>query len=161
MTLVLARFIPNRFLRKLPQMVSLLILVGVAGGGQVEAQTDRCVVKGIQMTKQQQEVDKVVIALTGCETPRISALEGKRPRIVIDFPNGDCEDLRALNLRLQGNHAWRIRGAKHDSPDRLLRIVLDLKPEKSYFVDQTLHLGEGTFTVLIRPSPTASGGKKR
>lgn len=161
MTLVAARFVLNRFLWKLPLMVSLLILVGVAGGGRTEAQTDKCVIKGIQVTKQQRGVDEVVIVMTGCETPRMSGLEGKKPRIVIDFHNGDCEDLRALNLRPQGNHVWRIRGAKHDSPDGLLRIVLDLNPEKSYFVDQTLHLGEGTFTVFIRPSPTVSGGKKR
>jgi hypothetical protein len=69
MTLVAARFVLNRFLWKLPLMVSLLILVGVAGGGRTEAQTDKCVIKGIQVTKQQRGVDEVVIVMTGCETP--------------------------------------------------------------------------------------------
>jgi hypothetical protein len=91
----------------------------------------------------------------------MSALEGKKPRIIIDFPNGNCDDLRGLSLRPQGNHVLRIRGAKHNKPSEFLRIVLDLRPENSYFVDQTLHQGEETFTIGIRPSSTTSEGKKR
>jgi len=120
------------------------------------AGADECLVTEVKLEKQDNGGDAVIIAMTGCPAPKLTGLDGKTPRIVLDFPRGRFEGRHTVNMRVSGHSVLRIRGAKHDKPVDMLRIVLDLTPGKSYAADQTWYQGDGRFLVIIKQQPPAA-----
>ena len=141
-------------LMKFLLFIAALAMATVGMVGTVGA--EGCLIKEIRLEKQENDGDSVVIAMTGCHAPRVTGLEGKTPRIVLDFPEGRFQGRRTLQMNVDGGSVFRIRGAKHERPLDMLRIVLDLKPGRSYGAEQTWYQGEGNYVVTIKPAPAIS-----
>ena len=81
-------------------------------------------------------------------TPTISGIEGKEPRIILEIKNASSlrEDWAAINAG--GNFIRQIRSSM-DSQTRAALIVLDMAPEKSYFVSQSFYKKENLYILEI------------
>jgi uncharacterized protein YgiM (DUF1202 family) len=81
-------------------------------------------------------------------TPTISGIEGKEPRIILEIKNVSSlrEDLAIINTG--GNFIQQIRSSM-DSQTRVALIVLDMVPEKDYFVTQTFYKKENLYSLAI------------
>ena len=81
-------------------------------------------------------------------TPTISGIEGKEPRIILEIKNASSlrEDWAAINTG--GNFIRQIRSSM-DSQTRVVLIVLDMAPEKDYFVSQAFYQKENMYSLAI------------
>jgi hypothetical protein len=81
-------------------------------------------------------------------TPTISGIEGKEPRIILEIKNASSlrEDWAVINTG--GNFIRQIRSSM-DSQTRVALIVLDMAPEKDYFVSQTFYKKENMYSLAI------------
>jgi outer membrane protein assembly factor BamD (BamD/ComL family) len=81
-------------------------------------------------------------------TPTISGIEGKEPRIILEIKNASSlrEDWAAINTG--GNFIRQIRSSM-DSKTRAALIVLDMAPEKDYFINQAFYKKENIYTLEI------------
>ncbi|MDI9569502.1 MAG: AMIN domain-containing protein [Pseudomonadota bacterium] len=140
-----------RRLKKLLLFIATLALASAATVGAVGA--EGCIIREIQLEKQENDVDTVVINIRGCTAPKVMGLERKAPRIVLDFPAGRFDGRRTLQMRVDGGSVVRIRGAIHEQPVDMLRIVLDLKPGRSYGAEQTWDQGTGRYIITVTPTP--------
>jgi len=92
--------------------------------------------------------DQVCVRLDRFFVPKVFALEGDRPRIVIDIP--DVQQWDGLPaFFVQGERVRRIRSYLHLDEHRL-RIVLDLQPAESYAIDQVFNHEEKTFCLIVQ-----------
>jgi hypothetical protein len=144
----------GRRLRKIVLFNAALTMATAGTVGTVGA--EGCLIKEIKLEKQENHADSVVINMTGCPAPKVSGLEGPPPRIVLDFPAGCFQGRRTLQMDVSGGSVVKIRGAKHDHPLNMFRIVLDLKPRRSYGAEQTWLQGEDKYIIKVAPETPAS-----
>ena len=144
----------GRHLKKLISSIAALAMAAVVTIGTVGA--EECLVKAVKLEKQEKDADSIVINMTGCPAPKVSGLEGPPPRIVLDFPAGRFQGCRTLQMDVSGGSVVKIRGAKHDHPLNMFRIVLDLKPRRSYGAEQTWLQGEDKYIIKVAPETPAS-----
>ncbi len=144
----------GRHLKKLISSIAALAMAAVVTIGTVGA--EECLVKAVKLEKQEKDADSIVINMTGCPAPKVSGLEGPPPRIVLDFPAGCFQGRRTLQMDVSGGSVVKIRGAKHDHPLDMFRIVLDLKPGRSYGAEQTWLQGEDQYIIKVAPETPAS-----
>jgi uncharacterized protein YgiM (DUF1202 family) len=81
-------------------------------------------------------------------TPTISGIEGKRHRIILEIKNASSirGDLALINTG--GNFIQQIRSSM-DPENRRALIVLDMAPEKDYFVTQTFYKKDNMYSLAI------------
>jgi hypothetical protein len=93
-------------------------------------------------------IESVSITFNRFYTPEVSAIEGKKARIVIDIADASSfrKEWRLINVR--GRIVKRIRGS--DNPrTRSVRLVLDLEPSKDYNVQPVIRQGVNVYTLEI------------
>ena len=144
----------GRHLKKLISSIAALAMAAVVTIGTVGA--EECLVKAVKLEKQEKDADSIVINMTGCPAPKVSGLEGPPPRIVLDFPAGRFQGRRTLQMDVSSGSVVKIRGAKHDHPLDMFRIVLHLKPGRSYGAEQTWLQGEDMYIIKVAPETPAS-----
>lgn len=92
--------------------------------------------------------EKVLIFSTRFFTPSVAAVEGDRPRFVIDIPYTDSVKEGLKTIPVGGRFIKRIR-TRHDGTSGTFRIVLDLRPEENYNVNQTFFEAENIYVIDV------------
>lgn len=105
------------------------------------------VVEGINFKAEKYGPEKVLIYLNQFYLPKIFAIEGKQPRIVVDIENvSSWEGKEVVNV--DGIFVKMIRTHLHSTAGKL-RIVLDLNPSKNYVADQSFYKNNNAFCITI------------
>ncbi|MBN2437896.1 MAG: hypothetical protein JXL20_04775 [Deltaproteobacteria bacterium] len=81
-------------------------------------------------------------------TPAISKIEGKNPRIILKIGNASPFKKEWAAIHTGGRFIRRIRSSM-DPQTREAVIVLDMAPEKDYFVNQTFYKKENMYSLEI------------
>jgi len=81
-------------------------------------------------------------------TPTISGIEGNEPRIILEIKNASSlrGDWAAIKT---GGHFIRQIRSRMDPQTRAALIVLDMAPEKDYFVNQAFYKKENIYSLEI------------
>lgn len=105
------------------------------------------VVEGINFKADKFGPEKVLIYFNRFYLPKIFAIEGKKPRIVIDVDNVFSWQGKTV-MDVEGIFVKKIR-THLDSTKRRLRIVLDLNPSRNYVADQSYFKNDNIFCIMI------------
>lgn len=81
-------------------------------------------------------------------TPRISGIEGKELRIILEIKNASSLRKDWVAINTGGNFIRQIR-CSMDSQTGTALIVLDMAPEKDYFVSQAFYQKENMYSLEI------------
>ena len=107
------------------------------------------VVKKINFKGDKHGPEKVLIYLNRFYLPQIFAIQGEKPRIVIDIENVFSWKGKSV-IDVDGIFVKKIRTHLH-SVTRKLRIVLDLNPSRNYVADQSFFKKDNLFCIIIGP----------
>ncbi len=111
------------------------------------ADSGEVVVEGINFKADKFGPEKVLIYLNQFYLPKIFAIEGEKPRIVIDLNNVSSWQGKPV-MDVDGIFVKKIRTHLH-SAKRQLRIVLDLNPSRNYVADQSYFKKDNIFCITI------------
>jgi hypothetical protein len=81
-------------------------------------------------------------------TPVISGIEGSEPRIILEIRNASPLGEDRAAIPAGGNFVRQIRSSR-DAGTRAALIVLDMAPEKSYFVSQAFYKNGNVYSLEI------------
>ena len=105
------------------------------------------VVEGVNFKADKFGPEKVLIYLNRFYLPKIFAIEGEKPRIVIDLDHVFSWKGKPV-MDVDGIFVKKIRTYLH-SAKRKLRIVLDLNPSRNYVADQSYFKKDNIFCITI------------
>ncbi len=91
--------------------------------------------------------------------PKISAIEGERPRVVCDFKGAEKAKEVTISTKTGGEWVKGIRLWVHESPYPYLRVVLDLLQGINYFVEP--FFAEDGKVYILRISKDSSDASKK
>lgn len=91
--------------------------------------------------------------------PIVFAIEGKRPRVVVDIKNTSHLRKGLSRISVNGGVIKRIRTHLHRDSDKL-RIVLDLQPAYAYKVNQTFYEAQGSHVFVLEVEARKAPEKK-
>lgn len=115
------------------------------------------VIRDIRFELERGVKERVLVLSSRFFKPWVSALEGERPRFVIDIRNTDSVRGGLKNIPVDGLFIKRIR-THHDRQSGTLRIVLDLSPDENYSVNHTFFEAENLYVIDIEPERKEEGG---
>jgi hypothetical protein len=109
-------------------------------------------VKNISVKFESGGHEKIFIDLNQETTPEISAIEGEKPRVVIDIKNVRSIRKGLTLIKVDGKLIRQIR-TNLDPASRRLRIVADLAPAIHYNVEPAFYKAEKIFALDIQELP--------
>jgi len=105
-------------------------------------------VKDIRYSLEQEGKEVVFIEFNRFYTPAVSMIQGKAPRIILDITNVSSFKKEWAVINVEGKLIKRIRSSmNHDT--KAARIVLDMDPAKSYYVNPVFYEKENTYSLEI------------
>ncbi len=112
----------------------------------------RPMLTGIQFESPSGSEDRIIFTLNSGTLPKIFEITGKRPRMVMDFP----DTVQALWLKnttkTNGHFVQRIRIGMHKGKKPKTRVVLDLAPHQPIHFDQHFNRQNNTLIISIYPA---------
>jgi hypothetical protein len=105
------------------------------------------IVEGIDFKVDKYGPEKILIYLNQFYLPKIFAIQGEKPRIVVDIKNVFSWKNKPV-IQVDGVFVKKIRTHLH-STTKKLRIVLDLNPSKNYVADQSFFKKDNIFCITI------------
>ncbi|MEI8173486.1 MAG: AMIN domain-containing protein [Deltaproteobacteria bacterium] len=93
--------------------------------------------------------ENVQVVLSGKNIPKVTVLEGDRPRIVIDFMNAGFIGRKNFTIDTKGDYVKRIRIGIYRN--HKTRIVLDLTAGTGYLADQVFDHQENIYKIQVKP----------
>jgi len=121
-------------------------------------QKPRFVVKQILITPAEHGKEKVTLRCSQVCDPALSALEGDRPRIIMDLKGVISRENKNHKGRQSGKLVKNIRSYLDQKSGRL-RIVLDMDPSKNYLASPISDQPVNAFSLLISVQPSAKRGR--
>lgn len=106
-------------------------------------------IKSVSMQVVSANRETVAFALDGFNPPETFVLKGDRPRVVCDFLNTRIDDNVGDRVASRGTLIRDIRVAPYGGVAARVRIVLDLKADGHYEIDQTFYKEENTYLVTV------------
>jgi hypothetical protein len=108
------------------------------------------IIKDIQVQVEMGVKEKVLVFSSRFIDPSVMALEGEKPRFVIDIRNTSSVKKGLTTIPVDGRFIHRIR-THHDANTGTFRIVLDLSPSENYKVNQTFFEAENLYVIEVEP----------
>ena len=127
-----------------------------SGAKKEPADSGEVVVEGINFKADNFGPEKVLIYLNRFYLPKIFAIEGKQPRIVVDLDNVISWQGKPV-MDVDGIFVKKIRTHLH-STKKKLRIVLDLNPSRNYVADQSYFKNDNIFCITISAGTEKKAG---
>jgi tetratricopeptide (TPR) repeat protein len=111
-------------------------------------QTTTLTVKEIAFKADEGGKEKVAVLCNQSCVPVLSGLEGKKPRIVMDFTRVSFIESKYRNVPISGKYVKKIRSYL-DNDSKKLRVVLDMAPSKYFIVHATQDQTVNAFSLEI------------
>lgn len=80
--------------------------------------------------------------------PIVFGIEERLPRVVCDFKNTKMGSLLKNTIKTNGQYVKAIRIGRHKNPEKI-RVVIDLKPDNSYDLQQVFFKEDNLFVVIV------------
>jgi SH3-like domain-containing protein len=109
-------------------------------------------IKAVRHLIVSKQTEKVLFELSGFLVPRTFTMAGERPRLVCDFDYADLEPQVTRQVPVSGTLIKGIRIAPHQRPTPKIRVVLDLRPERAYEIEQIFSRKESQFILILNSS---------
>ncbi len=137
--------------------VVMLLWIGVVlcAFGQAFGQQTAGMIRSVGYTAEE-GVERIDISLDGPHQPEIFLIDSEKPRIVLDFPEYGYAGRSAIPV-VGGVLVQSIRVGIHTSPERKIRLVVDLKPGRGISWHQDYHADDGVLTLAIAPAAEDHG----
>lgn len=119
-------------------------------------QTAALTVKEIVFRADKGGKEKVAVLCNQACIPILSGLEGKKPRIIMDFAGVSFMESRYRNVPVSGKHVKKIRSYLNKDSKKL-RVVLDMAPSKYFIVRATQDQTTEGFSLSIAEKRRAKG----
>ena len=107
-------------------------------------------IKAIRPEFAARDVAKVIFELNGPFHPQTMVIEGKKPRVVCDFPDADLASDIGGSIEVNNGIVEKIRTGIHKRPKFKVRVVLDLVPERNYEIGQFFFEKENYYVLVIK-----------
>jgi len=128
-----------------------------------EDQKTALTVKNIAFTREKGGVEKVALFCNQSCTPELFSLEEENPRVVMDMKGVSRIQTKTRNVKTGGILVKGVRSYL-DKQTKILRVVLDLEPSKSYIVRPMQDPSGNTYALTISEATSLSeqkpGGSK-
>ena len=121
-----------------------------AKGSQAGPDSQSSIVREIRHSKVSDTHDKVLIYVDATNNPKLQTLRGENPRIVLDFSNARLIGKENQEIKADGNFIKRIRIAAHRQPQRKVRVVFDMKTNRTYSLDRNFLEKECVYSFDIK-----------
>lgn len=108
------------------------------------------IIRDIQFRLEKGVKEKVLVLSNRFIDPSVMALEGEKPRFVIDIRNTNSVKKGLTTIPVNGRFIQQVR-TRHDAKTGTFRIVLDLSPSENYKVNQTFFEAENMYVVEVEP----------
>lgn len=135
---------------------AVLFLLGSQGLCMAQDPAAKLTVKEISFKADKGGKERVSVLCTQACVPAVSGLEGKNPRIVMDFASVSFIDAKYRNVPVPGKHVKKIRSYL-DPESKKLRVVLDMAPSKHYAVRASQDSSANAFSLSISERRVAKG----
>ena len=83
--------------------------------------------------------------------PTCFSLPGDPVRIVCDFPGADLAKNVEKMIETEGDIVRWVRIGAHRDPEKKVRIVLDVNPERDFVVDQLFVKKDNQYVLVVEP----------
>ncbi len=117
------------------------------------------VLESISYEKDENNVEKIIFKLNGAHIPKVFQIKGERPRIVFDFIDTRYSDLINRIIDTKGNLVAGVRVGIHNDPPKT-RVVVDLKPEGDFQIEQDFLVQENTLSITFNPNGTPAENER-
>ncbi len=108
------------------------------------------IIKDIQVQLEKGVKERVLVFFNRFIEPSAMALEGEKPRFVIDIRNTRSVRKGLNTIPVDGRFIKQIR-TRHDANTGKFRMVLDLSPRENYKVNQTFFEAENMYVIEVEP----------
>lgn len=135
---------------------AVLFVLGSYGLCMAQDQTATLTVREIIFKADKSGKEKVAVLCNQACVPALSGLEGKKPRIIMDFAGVSFMEPKYRKVTVSGKHVKKIRSYL-DHNAKKLRVVLDMAPSKHYIVRAAQDQAVTTFSVSIAEKRRAKG----
>lgn len=135
---------------------AVLFVLSSFGLCMAQDQTATLTVKEITFKADKSGKEKVAVLCSRACVPALSGLEGKKPRIIMDFAGVSFMEPKYRKVTVSGMHVKKIRSYL-DHNAKKLRVVLDMAPSKHYIVRAAQDQDVTAFSVSIAEKRRAKG----
>ncbi len=112
----------------------------------------RPLLTGIRFESPSGREDRIILTLNGTTRPKIFEIKGKRPRVVVDFPDTGQARWLKNTTKINGHFVHRIRIGMHKGKNPGTRVVLDLAPHRPIHFDQHFNRKNNILIISIYPA---------
>ncbi|MGW8159612.1 MAG: AMIN domain-containing protein [Desulfoprunum sp.] len=112
-------------------------------------------VSSVTFHRDDDQQERIRIKLVGTHAPKVFALKGDNPRLICDFPGAGYAGLVKPVLKAEGTLVKGIRVGAHQSPDKKVRVVLDLEPGRKYTYSREFNKEENILNIVLVPTEGA------
>jgi len=106
------------------------------------------IITDIQFRLEKGVKERVLVFADRFIDPSVMALEGEKPRFVVDVRNTHSVKKGLKTIPVNGQFIQQIR-THHDTNTRTFRIVLDLAPGENYTVNQLFFKKDNLYVVEV------------
>jgi len=135
---------------------AVLFVLGSQGLGMAQDPAAKLTVKEIRFKADKSGNERVSVLCTQACVPAVSGLEGKKPRIVMDFASVSFIEPKYRNIPVSGRHVKKIR-SYWDKNSNKLRVVLDMTPSRHFIVRSAQDQIANSFFLDISVKRLAKG----
>jgi tetratricopeptide (TPR) repeat protein len=139
---------------------AVLFVLSAFGLCIAQDQTAALTVKEIVFKADEGGKERVAVQCSRACVPVLSGLEGKKPRIVMDFTGVSFIQSKYRNVPISGKHVKKIRSYL-DNDSKKLRVVLDMAPSKYFIVYAAQDQPANAFSLEIAEKQRAKGKDAR
>ncbi len=111
----------------------------------------RPVVVSVSFHEGDAQTERVRIKLEGTHTPKVYAIAGEKPRLVVDFPGAGYAGLVTPLVKDDDTLVKDIRVGVHTKPAAMVRVVLDLQPGWKYTYSRDFIKEENVLNIVLVP----------
>jgi hypothetical protein len=104
----------------------------------------------IRFEKGKDGEERVLFMVGGDSPPKTFAIEGKKPRLICDFFGVRINKKVKRLIKVDGGLIQTIRVGIHLPPTHKIRVVLDLRPDQDYEIQQAFFVDKNIYAVVLR-----------
>lgn len=117
-----------------------------------QAQTS---VSSVTLHRDDDRQERIRIKLVGTHAPKVFTYGGDNPRLICDFPGAGYAGMLKPVIKGEGSLVKGIRVGVHKSPDKKVRVVLDLEPGRKYTYSREFNKEENILNIVLVPTEGA------
>ena len=117
-----------------------------------ESAAAKNLIKAMRIVAGSSREERIVFSLDGVPPPKMFLLDGDPVRLVCDFFGAQIMDDVPRDIETRGRLIQRVRTGIHETPERKIRVVVELVSGRDYEIDEYFHPKESSYELFVRPA---------